>query len=654
MPNNDTTKSHRKFMSLRTLGAIVVVAAVVLVVFWLKVVRGGEDPTSNMATFVAKRGPLTISVLESGTITPREQITLRNEVEGRTSIVSLAPEGSRVKAGDLLVELDASTLKDRIIDQDIQVQRAEAAFIGAQENLAVIENQAKSDTDKAELTLKFARQDLDQYVEGIYPKDVNDLQAKVRLSQEQVKRAEDVNDWSKRLYEEKYLSESEYTADRLSLQGRILERDVALSNIDLLQNFTYHRQIEQLTSDVNQAEMALERTKRKASADVIQAKADLNAKKLEYQRQQEKMKKNEDQLAKTQIRAPQAGMVVYATSSGGRHSPFDRREPMDIGVEVTERQDLINLPTADSMKAEVDIHETSLEKIRLGLPAIITVDALAGKKFLGRVAQIAPLPDARMMWANPDLKIYPTDIYLEDNDSSLRTGMSCKAEIIVAQYPDAVYVPVQAVLRVGGKPTVFIVKDGSIEERQVETGLDDNNVIRIISGLDEGEVVLMTPPLKAGTVEPGSRTAGTPAPDASDPSQTMRDRVNQKLEEANGTGQGRPAQGPSGPEGVQGPSSDQMDQMRQRLENMSPEERQKEAESRKQQFENMTEEERAQMRQRFQGQGSRQGRGQRQAGGQRQGSQRQAGGQQQAGDQQQAGGQQQGEGQKPPASERNQ
>jgi hypothetical protein len=273
------------------------------------------------------------------------------------------------------------------------------------------------------------------------------------------------------------------------------------------------------------------------------------------------------------------------------------------------------------MRARVDIHETSLRKVQVGLPAVITVDALSGKRFLGRVGLIAPLPDARMMYVNPDLKIYPADIDLEDSDNSLRTGMSCKAEIIVAQYEDAVYVPVQAVLRVGGKPTVFVVKDGSIEERQVEVGLDDNNVIRIISGLTEGEVVWMTPPLKSAAIEPGSRTAGLGSPDDINTPDTMRDRVNQKLEEANGTGQGKPGQGPSGPEGVQGPSSSQMEQMRQRLENMSPEERQKEMEQMKQRRENMTPEEREQMRQRFQGQGtgtgSRQGRGSRQAEGQR-------------------------------------
>ncbi|MHC4749185.1 MAG: efflux RND transporter periplasmic adaptor subunit, partial [Planctomycetota bacterium] len=127
------------------------------------------------------------------------------------------------------------------------------------------------------------------------------------MSEEELKRAEDVNDWSKRLYQEKYLSESEYRADGLAVQRRRLERDSAMADLDLLADFTYHRQIDQLTSDVSQADMELERTKRKASADVIQAKAELRSNELQYNRQQDKMNKLKDQLEKTRIFAPQDG-----------------------------------------------------------------------------------------------------------------------------------------------------------------------------------------------------------------------------------------------------------------------------------------------------------------------------------------------------------
>jgi hypothetical protein len=303
---------------------------------------------------------------------------------------------------------------------------------------------------------------------------------------------------------------------------------------------------------------------------------------------------------------------------------------LDEGVEVFERQDLIYLPTTASAMAEVDVHESHLEKVRLGLPVIITVDALPGKRFVGTVGRIAPLPNPQSMWMNPDLKVYTTEINLEGDDPSLRSGMSCKADIIVEQYQDVVYIPVFAVLRVGGKHTVFVVKDGKLEERTVVIGMDNNRMVKISSGLNEGEVVSLTPPLKASTVEAISQMPGGASPDAND---TTMERINEKLKAANGTRTSPPLDNIAGPpqqgqerqmgtgrdeagqkrttgEGPQGLSTEQIEQMKRRFENMSPEERQKEMEKMKERSQNMSPEEREKMRQqRSQGAGDRGQRG---------------------------------------------
>jgi HlyD family secretion protein len=593
---------------------IVLIFAVIALAVWFKIVWGGEDPTSGLATFVAKRGPLTISILESGTIKAREKIIIKNEIEGRTSIVSLIPEGTHVKKGELLIELDASTLNDSKIDQEIAVQKAYAAFIDANENLAVVQNQAISDVNVAQLTLEFAIQDLDQYIKGKYPNEETAANNDITLREEELKRAEETLMWSQKLYDKKYISQTELMADKLAVTRSKNNLELAQNNLGLLEDFTYHRNIAQLTSDVRQAEMALERTERKSRALVIQAEADLMAKELEYKRQKDKFDKIEDQLGKAKIYSPIDAMVIYATTASRGGPSRDRRDPMDVGVEVTERQELFHLPTAESAMVEVDIHEVSLEKVRAGLPAVITVDALPGQKFFGTVGRIAPLPDPQSMWMNPDLKVYNTDVYLEGNVPSLRTGMSCKVEIVVEQYDDAVYVPVQVVLRVGGESTVFVVKDGSIEERKVKVGLDNRRMIRIISGLEEGEVVLLTPPLKSAAIESGSEIAGTALSGTDD---EMKQRINEKLEQTNGTEAHRPEIMPSegvtepqrqererGPGGV-GPGQERPG--REDFESITPEQ----MEQMRRRFENMTPEEREKMRQRFQGTGPRQGTGSR-------------------------------------------
>ncbi len=597
MVKNNTNDDQLKWKSFRVLGAIVLVMVVVFTLILFKTAGSSAKSTSEMATFVARRGSLTISVLESGTIKAREQIIIKNEVEGRTSIIRLIPEGTRVKKGELLVELDASTLLDNKIDQEIRVQNAEASFINSKENLAVVKNQVESDIDVAKLTLEFARQDLNQYKEGEYPNEKTAADNAITLAEEELARAEETLVWSQKLSDANYLANTELQADKLAVSRKKNDLILAENNLNLLENFTYHRNIKQLESDLRQAKMALERTERKAKADVVQAEADFKAKEAEYKRQMDKLTKIEDQIKKAKIYAPADGMAIYATSAR-RGGWRNRREPLAEGVEVIERQELIYLPTATSSMAEVDVHEASLEKVRVGLPAVITVDALPGKKFLGSVGRIAPLPDPQSMWMNPDLKVYNSDVYLEGNDQALRTGMSCKVEIIVAQYENAVYVPVQSVLRIGRGHALYVVKNGAIEERNIEIGLDNNRMARIIRGLSEGELVLLTPPLKSATIEAGSHIASTGSPDSNDTSDTLKQQINQRLEIANGTQPEARQQDKQGPaEASSTDESSELEKMRQRFENMSDEERQQ----MRQRFENMSPEEREKMRQRFQG-----------------------------------------------------
>lgn len=500
----------RRGLSRRSLWLAVGLLALVagIGVAALRNARRGDMALSEQPAFEVRRGPLTISVTESGTIKAREQVVIKSEVEGRTTILYLIPEGTRVKKGEILVELDSSRLEDQKVDQQIKVQNAEAAFIRARENLEVVKNQAQSDTDKTELALAFAEEDLKNYVEGEFPQEVREAEAKITLAEEELQRTEEKLAWSKVLFTEKYLSQSELQADELAAKKAKLDLELVRADLDLLRNFTYQRKLAQLESDVRQSTMALERTRRRVDADIVQATADLRAKKSEFERQQSKLEKSEEQIAKTRIHAPADGMVVYSTSA--KASWRGNVEPLDEGQEVRELQDLIYLPTASSFMAEVKVHESSLDKISLGLPVRITVDALPGKRFTGRVGKVAPLPDAQSIFLNPDLKVYKTEVYLDGEGQDLRTGMSCRAEIIVTRYEDATFVPVQAVLRVAGETTAYVSEGDDWVPRQVDIGLDNNRMVRVIDGLEPGERVLLTPPLASAGIEDlkGEEAAG--------------------------------------------------------------------------------------------------------------------------------------------------
>lgn len=551
----------------------VVAVAVVALGAWL--LLGGSADGSGEAgpVYIAERGPLTIHVTESGNVQAREQVVLKCEVEGQTTIIWIAEEGKHVKKGDLLVELDASARQDELLDQQIRVKNAEAAYIRAREALEITRSQGESDVAKAMLDYEFATVDLKKYVEGEYPKELDELNARIKLAEADLEDAQNTTVWSEKLYEEKYIAEADLTRDQLRRDRAELDLKTATANRNLLVDYTHQRQVRELESNVEQTQMALERVKRQANANLVQEEADLTARELELQRQKERLAKDEDQLKKTKIYSPADGMVVYATT--GQDSRRGNEEPLEAGRAVREREELIHLPTANAMLVNIKIHESSLKKVQVGQPVRVTINALPGKEYWGKVSRIAPLPDAQSFWrGNPDLKVFNTEIYLDGQLEGVRTGMTCKAQIIVQQFQDVISVPVQSVVKIGGQPKVYVKRGGKIVPVDVELSLDNKDRIHIKSGLSEGDQVLLNPPLKDTGILVSNDNMIPGADDAQDADAVGTGSVQTPAADATQDNPAQPRADLGQQPGAQGQlTPEQREQMRQRFENMTPEQR---------------------------------------------------------------------------------
>ena len=477
---------------------VLIVGGVVLVLgagwFFLRDGKAAEASDELYATVV--EGPLVISVEEFGEIRPSQEIVLKNEVQGRVSIITLVPEGTMVKEGDVLVQLDVSSKIDEKDSQEITLQNAKSALEVAREELEIQKNQAASDVELAEEAFLFAKEDLEKYEKGEYPSTLIDKKGQIALKEQQVKQAKDKYEWSKRLFEEKFISETELEGDELSWKSSQLTLESAQRDLEVLETYTHRRDLAKFRSDVKQKEMALLRTRKRAASSIAKAESDLRAKESEFRKQMQKLDKLTNQIDKATIRAPRDGQVVYA--QGGRN-----REPLQEGQEVWERQELIRLPTADTFAAKINLHEGNLKSIATGMPVRVRCDALPDKVFTGTVSKIAPMPDNERRWMNEDLKEYPTDVLIDGGAGELKNGMGCKVEIVVEQYEKAVYVPVQCVVRVAGESCVWVRGRNGDERRAVKTGLSNNRFVRILEGLAAGEEVSLAPPLKeaAGTAE---------------------------------------------------------------------------------------------------------------------------------------------------------
>jgi HlyD family secretion protein len=136
------------------------------------------------------RGPLRISVVSSGNLVAADTVRLTSGVEGKTTILWLAPEGTEVREGDVVCELDATLLEEKRIEQSIRVGNAEAALVKASQARAIQVSQNRSDIEAASRAIEFATQDLQMFLEGEREVELEKSQQAIDLAREEAQRAQ--------------------------------------------------------------------------------------------------------------------------------------------------------------------------------------------------------------------------------------------------------------------------------------------------------------------------------------------------------------------------------------------------------------------------------------------------------------------------------
>jgi HlyD family secretion protein len=476
------------------------------------------------ATFRVRRGPLRITVSEGGTIQAERIERIRSEVQRSVTILYLIPEGTiiteeDVKNGRVLVEMDSSELVERQTRQEITVQNVTADLTKAREDFEIRLNQNESNIQAAELKAKFARLELEHYLGKELAQSLSDKtdfaslrsdsrlggdalrqkierETRVHLAEEEVQRAADRLEWTQRLYDKKFVTRNELMADELALKRRQAEYQQEKYGLELYLEYELRKQAETLFADWREKVLELERVKARARSEEAQALAKLKSAEATAELERQQLQKLTDQVAACTIRATRPGLVVYASST---NAWARTNNPIQEGVSVRERQEIIHLPDLNSLVAELKIHESRIKQIVPGQRAVITVDAMPELRLTGTVKDVAGLPDPQH-WMQ-DAKVFTTIVSIEGDYRGLKPGMSCRAEITVGALEDVCYVPVQTVTARGRNKVCYVVTPTGSEMRIVETGLYDDRYVEIKSGLSAGEAVMLNPPVLPGEEE---------------------------------------------------------------------------------------------------------------------------------------------------------
>ncbi|RME94750.1 MAG: HlyD family efflux transporter periplasmic adaptor subunit, partial [Verrucomicrobia bacterium] len=445
------------------------------------------------AFYRVQRGNFVVSVVEGGTLEAVNEVVVRNEVEGTARIIYIVPEGTYVKKGDLLVELDSSQAQDQVNQQEISYAKAELAFTQAKAQLEIQRSITNSEIDAAALELRFAQMDLEKFEKG--EQWVTLLEASNRVVQAEAQLAvnQETYRWTTNLVASGYETKQRADADRLSVLNSRNNLIAATNALWLLREFDLVKQHEQLLSNLREASNNLARVVAQARSRIAQYEADVLTQSNTLELSRAKLERDRRNLANCKIYAPQDGLVVYPVTE----NRFSSQSMIEEGATVRNRQELIKLPDTSKMKVRIKIHETYVNLVREGQPAVVTLDPLPDRRFKGVVSYVALVPDAQSRWGNPNLKVYKTEVLITDPLPDIKPGVSARAEIIITNIADAISVPIQAVTPWKGRPACYVRRGGRIEPVPVEVGLFSTRFIEIKSGLQEGDEVLLVPPYDA-------------------------------------------------------------------------------------------------------------------------------------------------------------
>ncbi|MCX6256804.1 MAG: efflux RND transporter periplasmic adaptor subunit [Bacteroidia bacterium] len=318
-------------------------------------------------------------------------------------------------------------------------------------------------------------------------------------------------------------------ANLANAQAHLLQVEAQMKQAELSynRNKTLHDKGAISDADFENSQSAFETAK----AELAATKENINSMNYGVKSAEASLKEANENLMKTTIYAPVNGTISKLNVEKGERV---------VGTAQMPGTELLRIANLNLMEVKVEVNENDIVHVKLGDTALIEVDAYLSKKFRGIVTEIANSANTTGVAADQVTSFDVKILLLQDSYKYLipkdnpnyypfRPGMSASVDIQTETLVDVLSVPIQAVTTrtdstklimnnkkedqsdKGGSPfdektdkaekaktdsvkeIVFILKDGKATIRQVKTGIQDNNYIRIISGLTEKDEVITAP-----------------------------------------------------------------------------------------------------------------------------------------------------------------
>ncbi len=449
---------------LAVVGVMVVIIAIFVVAPYLFGSLTPADAGPKLLHTI-RRGDLAVTVTENGTVESSNNKEIKCFVKGGSTVLWVIETGTMVKPGDELVKLDTSTIEENITRQTIAVERAKANMIIAQ-----------ADVDVAETNIE-------EYENGTYLEERAAVEKDIFDAEEQVKKKLLAYESAVRMVSKGMFRSLQLDGEKFALDSARKDLELKKQQLKTLENFKKKKSLQELKSTLAAAE------------------ARLAAEKSTVKLEQDRLAREQEQLENCVIKSEAEGMVIFPSAAEWKETP-----DIEEGAVVREQQTLLMIPDVSKMQVKVGIHESKVDRLRVGMPAKVQLQDLTLE---GEVSEIAEVTRPAGWWTGNMVK-YDTIIKLQ-NTPGLKPGMSAVVDIVLEEYQDELLIPVAAILESDDGYVCWVRTADGISKRAIELSGSNDEFTVVTAGLAEADEVVINPLAYIDEAQKAALRPATPA-----------------------------------------------------------------------------------------------------------------------------------------------
>jgi len=435
-----------------------------------------------------QKSPFRIQMTTSGSLEPLRTERVQSKCQWTVQILSLVPEGTWVRKGDIVCVLDSSKIEEFQRSREVTLIKADVKLQASKQQEELLKASNERRLGEAERELQAAELDLLEYSQGIHPNEVQQLADDISFNQDRLQNADGTLRFSERLWMLGYANRAEVDSQSLALTTQTEQVRRLEFKRDLLQDFTHPRRDLQMTHHLNNSQLQIHRTELANALAVSKARLGTLLDQNRLSIYERLASSAQESINACNLRAPRDGQVIHCYNWKLRSRGVITIEE---GKSVYFSQPIFEIPDQDHLKISLPLNESLITRVSVGAPILIRPVGLDDVAVPAAISRISPYPVMRDRFS--DVKEYFLDAILEPRDEQrdlLRPRMEAEAVLTLMEKQDAITVPPTALIRHAGRNVVLMKSGDVLLPCQVEPGEVSDGKVLIESGLHEGDQIV--------------------------------------------------------------------------------------------------------------------------------------------------------------------